>query len=863
MSNAASTHAHRPARRFGRFELEPEERCLLADGQPVALGGRALDLLVVLVERAGQLVAKNDLLSLVWPGLVVEENNLQVQISTLRKVLGQGALATIPGRGYRFELPVERADALPPETAPVSSAPAELVAAAGPVRARTNLPTHLLSLYGRAEDLATIKALLRQHTVVTVVGAGGIGKTRVAQAVAADIAVESAADFPDGVWWVELAALSDGALVPSAVARALGVQLAGDRSPREAMASLLASQRLLLVLDNCEHLTNAVAEFIESVRAAAPQVRFLATSQETLKTAEEHIYRVGGLAVPADDGAANAFRAGAIELFVARAQGADPNFTLTPTHAPVVIEICRRLDGIPLAIELAAARLPLLGVEGLRTRLDERFNVLTAGSRVVLRRHQTLRATLEWSHGLLTPDEQTIFRRLGVFAGSFTLEAAQHVASGEHIDAWAALDHLGALVDKSLVLAEGDPVPRYRLLETARAYALERLAEVGETGRLLRRHAEAMLALLAAYEKEGRRWRTTPADTVALVAELDNLRAALGWVATAAEGADLVVPLAGVSDHVWMATGHLVEGLERCLALRQHVHRGVPPRDVVARYQLALARLGIYSRRRESFDAALQAAELYGLLGDDSRRYNALVLVAAQGMRFGSLQEMEWAVAEATRLVRSDWPVLLRAILAYARCWLYARLGRHEEALVCAQQQVEICREGGEPVREQYAVSNVTGVEILLGRPEAALEHARAAIVRLDALGARAGAGHLFTSVMIALILLNRLDEAVAAGRTAHGLLLQEGDEYRLFAPLALLAAMQGRLTAAARIIGHDDAVRARTGDAVLPNTAQLRARLDPLLAVALPAPELARLREGGATMRDEQVFKLGFGDSA
>ena len=226
--------------------------------------------------------------------------------------------------------------------------------------------------------MATIKALLRQHVVVTIVGAGGIGKTRVAQAVAADVAVESAADFPDGVWWVELAALSDGALVPSAVARALGVQLSGDRSPGDAIASLLASQRLLLVLDNCEHLTDSVAEFIEAVRAAAPQVRFLVTSQETLKTAEEHVYRVGGLAVPADDGAATASRAGAVELFVARAQGADPNFALTPAHAPAVIEICRRLDGIPLAIELAAARLPLLGVEGLRARLDERFNVLTA-----------------------------------------------------------------------------------------------------------------------------------------------------------------------------------------------------------------------------------------------------------------------------------------------------------------------------------------------------------------------------------------------------------------------------------------------------------------------------------------------------
>jgi predicted ATPase/DNA-binding winged helix-turn-helix (wHTH) protein len=863
LSNAAVNRDHRPSR-FGRFDLQPEERRLLADGQPVVLGARAFDLLVVLVTRAGQLVAKNDLLSLVWPGLVVEENNLQVQISTLRKVLGQGALSTIPGRGYRFELPVKRGDGGATEASPVRIAPATAVATSAPMRARTNLPGHLLSLYGRAQDVTTIKALLRQHLVVTVVGPGGIGKTRVAQAVAADITVESAADFPDGVWWVELAALSDGALVPSAVARALGLQMPGDRPAIEAVASLLASQRLLLVLDNCEHLTDAVAEFIESVRSAAPRVRFVATSQETLKTTEEHIYRVGGLAVPAEDGAANALQTGAIELFVARAQGADPHFALTPAHTPAVIEICRRLDGIPLAIELAAARLPLLGVEGLRARLDERFNVLTAGSRVVLRRHQTLRATLEWSHGLLTPEESTVFRRLGVFAGSFTLEAAQHVASDERIDAWAALDNLGALVDKSLVLAEGDPVPRYRLLETTRAYALERLAEAGETERMLRRHAEAMLALLAAYETDDRRWRITPADTVALAAELDNLRAALGWVATAAEGADLIVPLAGVSDHVWFATLHLAEGLERCLALRRHVHGEVPLRDA-ARYWLTVAKLGIYSMRRESFDAALRAAELYRLLGDDSRRYSALVNVAAQGMRFGSIQEMEWAIAEATRLVRSDWPAWSRASLPFARCWWYSRLGRYEEALACAQQQVAINREGGEPVHEQYAMTNVTGMELLLGRPEAALEHGLAAIARLDALGAgaRAGASHLYTNVMIALILLNRLDEAVAAGHKAHALLLQEGDEYRLFAPLALNAALQGRFAAAARIIGHDDAVHARHGDAVLPNAAQVRARLDPLLATALPAPELARLRLEGAAMRDEQVFKLGFDDGA
>ncbi len=501
--------------RFGRFALDPAQRRLLADGQPVALGARAFDLLVALVARAGQLVSKHELLEVVWPGLVVEENNLQVQVSSLRKLLGSSALATIPGRGYRFELPVEveaaaarDAKGAPPE--PVSTA--DSAAAASPSsaatgtatiatpmqRARTNVPSRLPMLYGRAPDLEAITALIGRQSVVTIAGAGGIGKTRMAQAVAARMASEGAASYPDGVWWVDLAPLSEGALVAGAVARVLETVVTSERPHLETLAAVLAPLRLLLVLDNCEHLTDAVAEMIEQACASAPGVRVLVTSQETLKVTGEHVYRLGALPLPAAAARADDLHTGAVELFAARAQAVDPRFVLGAANVAAVAEICRRLDGIPLAIELAAARVPLLGIEGLRARLDERFSVLTAGARVVLRRHQTLRATLEWSHSLLTSDEQRVFRRLGVFAGSFTLEAAQYVVQDGQIDGWAALDHLGALVDKSLVLAEGDPVPRYRLLETTRAYALERLGEADETAAMLRRHAEALLERLVA-----------------------------------------------------------------------------------------------------------------------------------------------------------------------------------------------------------------------------------------------------------------------------------------------------------------------------------------------------------------------------
>jgi len=840
-------------RRFGRFELRPDARLLLADGAPVALGARAFDLLVALAERPGALITKDELLATVWPGLVVEENNLQVQVSTLRKILGQSALATIPGRGYRFNLTVD-AEGTPPASGRAGGATTHETATTS--SARTNLPPRLPWLYGRNEDLAAITRLLRLYPVVTITGSGGIGKTRVAQAVAREFAEEGAARYPDGVWWVELSALADGALVPSAVAQAMGVPLPGDRPTAASLRAQLAAQRALLVLDNCEHLADDVAALVEALTAGAPQLCILVTSQETLKAADEHVYRLGALAVPGVADVESALQCGAVELFGARALAVDPRFALTAANLPAVIEICRRLDGIPLAIELAAARLPLLGVEGLRARLHERFNLLTGGSRVVLRRHQTLRATLEWSHALLTGDEQTVFRRLGVFAGGFTLEAAQHVANDAHIDPWTVLDHLGALVDKSLVLAEGDPIPRYRMLETTRAYAVERLAEAGETQPMLRRHAQAMLALLEPYEADDWRWRSSGGAVPEAKAELDNLRAALEWAGTAPDGGELAVALAGVSYSVWWSSAQVAEGLARCLALRHYVD-AAPSKRSAARFWHAIGKLGLYSFRRESYDAAVHAAALYRELEDDRHCFDALVFAAAQGARFATVAEMEAAIAEATRLERSEWPARQRATLQFARCWWFARQGRTDDALACAQLQVAICREGGAEFAARYAMTNVTTMEVLLGRLTDALGHARTAIAGLKALGNDAGAGHLYQNEMIALLLLDRLDEARVAARNAYPRLLQEGDEYRMLLSLALLNALDGRLDVAARLVGFDDAIDSRVGNNFNVVRTLFHARLYPLLAAGLAAEERARLLAEGAALRDEEAFRL------
>ena len=373
------------AYRFGLFEMQPDQRRLLIDGDPVALGSRAFDVLLALAERAGQLVTKIELLELVWPGVIVEENNLQVQISTLRKVLGPHAIATIPGRGYRLALAPDDAST---EAARFESAPPATLAGSA---ALPDAPTESPALYGRAEDIAALSDLIRHHALVTVVGSAGIGKTRLAQAVVHELRNE----FADGVVLVELAPLADPALVAVTVARALGLMVGDVRTAVDLAAQALAGRRLLLVFDNCEHLLASVDHMLAALRKGAPSVHIVATSQELLRHPDEHVYRLGTLALPDEATVSSAREAGAVELFVARVQAVRPRFLLSDENVGAVVEICRRLDGLPLAIELAAARAPLLGVEGVRERLGERFRLLTAGSRLALLGNQTLRGA--WS----------------------------------------------------------------------------------------------------------------------------------------------------------------------------------------------------------------------------------------------------------------------------------------------------------------------------------------------------------------------------------------------------------------------------------------------------------------------------------
>lgn len=831
-----------------RVEIRPQERQLLIDGHPAEIGARAFDLLEALFSRRDRVVSKDELLDLVWPGAVVEENNLQVQVSALRKVLGRDAIATIPGRGYRFTLRGEATSggsAAPTPDSAKAHAPSAGVGG--------NVPRLVESPIGREAELAALRSLVDRFRLVSIVGPGGIGKSTVATALADALRN----DFADGVWWVELAALTDGDLVAETVARAIGVSLAAHRPPAVALASALGGMTALIVLDNCEHLTGAVTSLVDALLAHVPTVRVAVTSQEPLRTPYEHVFRLDSLATPGPaerPGPEDALRFAAVRLFVERARAADRRFELATSNVDAVAEICRRLDGIPLAIELAAVRVPLIGAEGVRQRLDQRFRVLTAGARSVLRRHQTLRATLEWSHGLLSADEQAVFRRLGVFAGGTSLAMAQAVAADDTLDAWSVLSALGTLVDKSLVVADGGDEPRYRLLETPRAYALEQLAAAGETAEWTRRHALAVLDMLR--DRAGKRDLASYDPKLAL--ELDNTRAAIDWALGDEGDPARAVELVAYSFPVWTSTAGTDEGLNRAAAAVRFLGQTTPP-AVALQFWLTYADLGLFSTRSDCFDAAQRAADLARALGDRERLYEALLFRAGLGARRYEFAAAHAAVTEAGRIEVPAWIPRRRALRAFAEWILALREGRYEDARGHAIRQAELYRESGEARGEQVALGNVAVSDVYGGQPEAGARQLRAVIAELDRMGCGHVAGHAVMNLAAALLALGDAEQALATVRRAYALLRREGDHASLLPLLARIAARRGDQHAALKVAGYTLSFWSAVG---------LRHRVvlsDAELAPQVAAAQRQTLMAEGASLSEEQAIQLvlGKGDGA
>jgi predicted ATPase len=718
-------------------------------------------------------------------------------------------------------------------------------------QASGNLPAQLAPLYGRAEDVAALAGLLRLHRVVSVVGPAGIGKTRMAQAVAHTLR----GSYPDGAWVVELAPLADERLVVPTVARALGLAL-----KETALASLVRAikdQRLLLVLDNCEHLLAAVAELAMQIVADAPGVRLLVTSQEPLRIAQEQISRLSALAVPASTNASAALSYGAVQLFVARAQAVDSSFAVDSENVEDVIEICRQLDGIALAIELAAARVSLLGVRGLRGRLDERLKLLAGGSRTALPRQQTLRAALQWSYGLLTAAEQTVFDRLGVFVGKFSLEAAQQVAADEAIDAWAVLDHLASLVDKSLVLVDGGEMPRYRLLESNRAFALERLAATGSLEAIRKRHAEAIAETLAGDDP----FEEPLAQMRRIAPDLDNVRAAAAWAMGPGGDRQTAVALAAASDMLWDAQGLIDEGARLYRDVEPWVDESTPPR-LAARFWFAVADLTRYTDLKRQAEAGLKAAELFRSLGDRFWVFRSLATTASSFALLADRVAMEGALTEMEALLDPAWPPWARIAIAFCRamCEIFIE-GRPEEALKLASAALEGHRRGDSLFGDQC--------EFLLPAIDLAAGNFESALHRCDDLLGGSGTeiedAHLRAHVLVwrgaALLGLGNLEAAESALRFAAPIFTRAlGPAIWVYWSVASLLAHQGRLVEAAKTIAYiDRRMLEPDGERLSPGQLRRYEELSAIVKMGFETEALERLRSDGSRLSAEEVIAMAF----
>lgn len=543
----------RPVYAAGRWEIDLARRELRSKGIPVPLGNRAFEIVSELVQAGGQLISKNDLMQKVWPGLSVEEIALRVHVSAIRKAFGadRSMLETDVGRGYRLlgSWDVRRANV--PGLPNIARLPR------GPVV--SNIPAARANLIGRSAAVGQLRDLLSAYRVVTLVGPGGIGKT----ALALEAARTMSSVFEGERVLVELAALFDPDLVPSAVAGVLGLKLEGEVISVESIARAIEPRELLLIIDNCEHVIDAVASFTETIMSRCPRVIVLATSREALRVHGEYVFRVPPLEVPPDDHieSGGALQHAAVQLFMDRARGLGSEFKANAENLAAIASICRRLDGIPLAIEFAAARAVTMGPPEVAALLDERFKFLTTGRRTALPRHQTLRATLDWSYNLLPEAEARVLRSLAVFAGDFMLSAVPAVVGDS--DSAAVLDHFANLVSKSLVAADiRGNTSYYRLLHTTRFYALEKLRTSGEYGEAARRHATFHAGLFAHAEAESET-RPQKAWLEIYGRHIDDVRASLDWAFSGEGDAQLGIALTAVAVPLWVQLSLLDECRER------------------------------------------------------------------------------------------------------------------------------------------------------------------------------------------------------------------------------------------------------------------------------------------------------------
>jgi predicted ATPase/DNA-binding winged helix-turn-helix (wHTH) protein len=831
---------------IGPFRLDSEAGVLTKAGAPTALGSRAVAVLTTLVRQANEYVRKDSIIDAAWPGVVVEESNLAVQISALRRVLsqapgGDGWIETLAKRGYRFvgpvtELPDERQDAREG-------------------RKHSNLPEPLTSFIGRERELVEIKRLLAGKRLLTLVGAGGIGKTRLALQAAAEVMDA----YRDGVWLVELGSISNPSLVPTSVAQVLGVQERTGIPLVDRLCSHLKSRQLLLILDNCEHLRDACATLADAILRSAADTTIIATSREPLHVAGEQTYPLQTLSLPDPSASAEAIvRSEAVQLFVERARRQLPDFELTAARAPAVAQLCIHLDGIPLALELAAARIRSLSVELLNARLHDRFKLLTGGDRTALPRQQTLRATLDWSYDLLDEDERTALRRLAIFPGSFTLEAASAVASDEAIDEFAVIDLLSQLVGRSLVVADtSQGSARYRLLETMRAYALEKLAEVEETDAIRRRHAQYCRDRM---ERAPDDWERLPdAEWRARYQpELDNVRAALDWAFGSGGDPAIGVELSGAAGELWYWLALEHEGQQRLEVAVASVGSQTSESDQ-ARLWRWQGELWAMERPTQAVAAYERAIELHRRVGDGSVPGHLFVWLGEVLTLIGRVEQAVSILAEAFSALERKGTQKTWGHYFLFSGFVKTMTGDLAAARIDYEKGVSLARSAG---AERLMLGGLTFLADLAwetGDLDRAFEGFReaAALIRNRAMTPKGLLGLCLTNLAGIHTERGELDEALAAAREGLPLRKEDGYSWGAFDHLGLRAALAGKTASAARLAGYADAAYAAKATPRQANETRASDRLQTLLRKKYSVDELERLLAEGAAMNEDRACRL------
>ena len=863
--------------RFGSCEFQPDTQTLRVAGKALVLKATPFRVLVTLIERAGQIVPRGEMIDAIWGDKIVEENNLSVQVSAVRKALGpeRDAIRTFPGLGYRFSAALDGAHPAAP-----AEAPPAIVG-----RRQGNVPATLPQLFGREQETRDVIDRLKARRIVTILGAGGMGKTSLALAVADRVR----ADYPDGVWLVELASLSLVRIKPwklerrvseicALIGRTLGLKLPKTGGRLQHLTRALATRKLLLVLDNCEHLDIAASTLVQALLHpddGVPTVRLLATSQVQISGSVPDD-QLGPLLTPAA-GDREPLRYAAMQLLVARIRDIHPRFVLDAENTRQAIELCERLEGMPLAIELAASRVRFMGLSDVCERLGKLLDLLARKEDKTEARHLTLMATMDWSHALLKGGAPAVFRRCSVFQGGFTLDAAEKVLVAEGEDRWQAIEDLAILVERSLVSIERSEPLRYRMLETTRSYAEVALAASDESDATSARHAKAFCERFEASLDD--EWQLKSQDRLErYMPDLDNGRTALRW--SARKDPALYIRLTGAIAWLLDAAGRTVEGKDHCRVALELLSDHPTPHLAQARLGEAIALLhhsgfgpeamagawlAVRSRRRIVDAERPDDRDAKGrLLPEPKGMFLALGRFAIAASLYGKPRRGRWAVNHMERIEQEDdWPWLSHWERMQADDYVSNQLGEHKRAWSIGRRELAWATLRGDHHKTMFATLALQQCAAARRRRK----FARALALRLVEMANQhrfVKSRHIYIyNLAVELTLTGALDEALPWARVASDEDRRNGSLDQELDLMAKLATLRGRWGAAAVIVGRSQEACRRRRQKREPVEAILHEEVLGQLRGRPDWRELDALRVKGVSLKLDDAVSLALDDDA